>query len=308
VTQEEFEMRIDGVHVLLSYTCLYECDHCFAWGSPRQEGTLSMAGLHEILRQARELGTVNWFFFEGGEPFLFYPVLRSAVEKAAGAGFDVGLVSNAYWATEVEDAVEWLRPFAGIVGDLSISSDDYHGGSNHARRAGNALEAAQRLEIPASIIAVAQPGDLEATISIGTLEGDCAAVMYRGRAAEALADRVPWPAWERYEECPHEDLRSPGRIHIDPLGNVHVCQGISLGNVFQGPLKELCEGYDPDGHPIVGPLLSGGPAELCRRYGLDLGAGAADACHLCYLARVALRDRFPDVLTPDQMYGVVDEG
>jgi MoaA/NifB/PqqE/SkfB family radical SAM enzyme len=305
--QKETSMRIDGVHVLLSYTCLYECDHCFAWGSPMQGGTLSLAQLDEILRQARDMATVDWVYFEGGEPFLFYPVLRNAVERAARAGFNVGLVTNGYWAIEVEDAVEWLRPFEGIVRDLSISSDDYHGGEIHRRLVRNALDAAQRLAIPASILAVAQPGDREATVTIGTLQGESVAVMYRGRAVEALADRVEWASWQRYTECPCEDLRSPGRVHIDPLGNVHVCQGISLGNVFDRPLRELCEGYDPDAHPIVGPLLDGGPAELCRRYGIDPGEGAADACHLCDLARRALRDQFPEVLTPDQMYGVVED-
>jgi len=31
----------------------------------------------------------------------------------------------------------------------------------------------------------------------------------------------------------------------------------------------------------------------------------ADACHLCYQARTTLRERFPQVLNPDQMYGVM---
>ncbi len=62
-------------------------------------------------------------------------------------------------------------------------------------------------------------------------------------------------------------------------------------------------GYDPDAHPIVGPLLAGGPAEIVRRYGLAHEAGYADHCHLCYRMRCALRARFPEVLTPDQMYG-----
>lgn len=300
-------MRLEGVHVLLSFTCLYECDHCFVWGSPRQQGTLSLARLDDILHQACELPTVDWFYLEGGEPFLFYPVLLRAAGQAARAGFSVGLVSNAYWATEVEDAVAWLRPFAGIVRDLSISSDEYHGGEDHRRLARNALEGAERLGIPASIVSVAQPGCVDAHAVVGTVKDQGVAVMYRGRAAEALADKVPWPTWERYTECPCEDLRSPDRVHIDPLGNVHVCQGISIGNVFQRPLRDLCASYDPDAHPIVGPLLAGGPAELCRRYGLDIDEGAADACHLCYRARAALRDRFPEELMPDQMYGVVED-
>ena len=94
---------------------------------------------------------------------------------------------------------------------------------------------------------------------------------------------------------------------MDPFGNLHICQGISIGNLFRTPLKEICETYHPDSHPIAGPLLEGGPAELVRRYGLSHGAAYADACHLCYEARRALRDRFPEILGPDQMYGALDK-
>lgn len=41
-------------------------------------------------------------------------------------GFSVGIVSNAYWATSVPDAAEWLQPFAGRLADLTVSSDRYH--------------------------------------------------------------------------------------------------------------------------------------------------------------------------------------
>jgi hypothetical protein len=44
-------------------------------------------------------------------------------------------------------------------------------------------------------------------------------------------------------------------------------------------LKEICEAYDPDSHPI----------------------------DLCYETRRALRERFPEILGPDQMYGVLGE-
>jgi hypothetical protein len=79
-----------------------------------------------------------------------------------------------------------------------------------------------------------------------------------------------------------------------------------MGNVFKTSLKEMCEAYEPDGHPVIGPLLTGGPAELVRRYDLSHEASYADACHLCFEARQVLRDRFPDILTPDQMYGGAD--
>ena len=130
--------------------------------------------------------------------------------------------------------------------------------------------------------------------------------MYRGRAVEKLAARAGRRPWIDFATCPYEDLREPGRVHVDPLGYVHICQGISLGNLFQTPLEEICASYDPDRHPITGPLLEGGPAELVRRTGLPHAEGYADACHLCYEARRSLRGRFPEILAPDQMYGAVD--
>jgi hypothetical protein len=129
--------------------------------------------------------------------------------------------------------------------------------------------------------------------------------MYRGRAAEELVARAPEQrGWEDLTECPFEDLHEPGRVHVDPLGNLHLCQGISLGNLYRRPLREICEAYDPAAHPIAGPLLDGGPAALVERYGLPHEKRYADACHLCYEARRALRTRFPEILAPDQMYGV----
>jgi hypothetical protein len=111
----------------------------------------------------------------------------------------------------------------------------------------------------------------------------------------------------QFTECPHEDLREPGRVHVDPFGEIHICQGISLGNVLQSstPLREICETYDPDTHPITGPLLAGGPAELVRRFESPHDEAYADACHLCYETRRSLRERFPGILRPDQMYGVI---
>jgi len=129
--------------------------------------------------------------------------------------------------------------------------------------------------------------------------------MYRGRAITRLVPLADRMASDQFTECLHEDLREPGRIHLDPFGNLHICQGIVIGNLFETPLKEICEGYDPDSHPICGPLLKGGPVTLMKSYNLEPESTYADACHMCYEARLLLRSRLPEVLTPDQMYGVL---
>jgi MoaA/NifB/PqqE/SkfB family radical SAM enzyme len=259
--------------------------------------------IRDILDQAEATGTIETIYFEGGEPFLYYPIMLRGIDEAVGRGFAAGVVSNGYWATSVEDALEWLRPLAGLIRDLSVSSDLYHWDERLSQQVRNAQEAAATLGIPSAVLSIAQPEDPDAPTATGQLPPGESAVMYQGRAAEKLAPRAPHYAGETFTECPHEDLREPGRVHVDPLGHVHLCHGISLGNMFRTPLREICEGYDPDAHPVIGPLLRGGPAELARHFGVRLEEGYADACHLCYETRRALRQDFPEILAPDQMYG-----
>jgi len=284
-------MPLSGLHLLLTYECNYECDHCFAWGGPSQSGTMTIETIDRILAEAEALGTIEWIYFEGGEAFLYYQIMRSGIRKAKARGFNVGIVSNAYWATSSADALEWLQPLAGSVDDLSLSSDGYHGSDQGVSQPEIARRAAQQLDIPVDFITV-----------------DKSDVLYRGRAAELLAQDVEPTHWEQFTECPWEDLRDPGRVHVDPFGHLHICQGISIGNMLERGLVEIMAGYDPDAHPIVGPLLAGGPAEIIRRYQLHHQDGYADHCHLCYTARCALRQRFPDILTPNQMYGAPRAG
>lgn len=292
-------MVITGLHLLLTYQCTLECDHCFVWSSPRQSGAMTLAEIRAILEQGDALGSVRWVYLEGGEPFLYHPILVQAVRLAAAMGFRVGVVSNAYWATSIEDARAWLEPMAGCVEDLSLSSDRFHGNEAQVR---DALAAATALGIPGSTISVVG-WEAACATPTGQLPAGESGVMYRGRAAVTLAAAAPSRPWESFTECPYEDLREPGRVHIDPLGWVHLCQGIALGNVFQAPLREIFAAYNPDDHPIAGPLLAGGPAELTRRYSLSPNARYADACHLCYESRARLRLRFPGILVPDQLYG-----
>lgn len=292
-------MQLRGLHILLTYQCTFACDHCFVFGSPNQNGVLTLRELRDVLRQAQATGTITSIYFEGGEPFLYHPILVAAVQAAHGLGFTVGIVSNAYWATSVEDARQWLLPLVGLVQDLSISSDLFHYDEKLSRQARAASAAAHELGISTGVITIEKA---DAEIGLGQLPEGESGVMYRGRAADKLAPLAPQHPWSDFRECPYEDLRQPGRVHLDPFGNLHLCQGLTIGNLFEKDLAAICAGYDPDAHPVVGPLLAGGPAALALQYGITPRDTYADACHLCFETRRALRERFPTLLCPDQMY------
>jgi len=300
-------MELKGLHILLTYCCNYECDHCFVWGSPRQSGTFTLPQLDAVLRQAIEAGGIEEIYFEGGEAFLYYPILVEAVGRAKKLGFWTGIVTNGYWATGMEDAWMWLKPLAEAGLDaLEVSCDIYHGYDGEEFEGLASLAAAGELFLDASTIIIEPPGEIRAPDQSAPgqplVGGD---VMYRGRAAEMLVSGLPRQRWTTFDSCPYEDLADPGRIHLDPLGNLHVCQGIVIGNLFERPLKQILAEYDPPTHPVVGPLIEGGPANLVNYHSLTLESGFVDACHLCYSARMALRPLLAAELGPDQMYGVV---
>ncbi len=294
-------MKLSGLHLLLTYQCTFECDHCFVWGSPWQTGTMTLAMIRKILSQARDTGSVEWIYFEGGEPFLYNQTMLAGINLASDMGFKVGVVTNGYWATSEEDATLSLTPLVGKVQDLSVSSDLFHYSDKVSQQAKYITKVAESLGIPLGVLCIEQP-EIEAVSTVGQIPPVSASIMYRGRAADKLASKVIHYPSSAFTSCPHEDLSDPGRVHIDPFGNLHICQGIALGNIFVKTLTEICDGYEPKSHPIIGSLLSGGPYRLANKYHSSIDATYADACQLCYETRKHLRAQFPDILTPDQMY------
>ena len=271
-------MKLTGLHILLSYCCTNECDHCFLWGSPWAKGTMTLAQVRDVLRQSKELGTVDMIYFEGGEPFLFYPIMLQGLREARDLGFQTGVVSNCYWATSVEDALQWLAPIEEIgIDDLSLSSDLFHGEAPMTQAAKFAIEAASQLGLPQDVISIDPPQGCIAYQEAGQGEPITGGqVQFRGRAAVELVEGVERHPWTEFTRCLDEDLANPGRLHVDAYGNLHICQGLVIGNLWHKPLAEIVANYDPAQHPIIAPLMEGGPAKLAELYGLPDGEDYAD--------------------------------
>jgi hypothetical protein len=296
-------MGLNGIHLLVTYRCMYSCEHCFVWSSPDLEETMSVGQLRSAIDQAAALGTIDTVFFEGGEPTLLYPVVLEAAAHAWGKGLEFGMVTNCFWATTLEDALLWLRPFKDLgIADLSVSTYPYYGDDAlDETRLRNAIQAAQQLGIPLGVLEVGASARLR---DLGVVCGDPGQVMHRGRAAVDLAPAAARRPAASLTTCPFEDLAEPGRAHLGPDGELQVCQGISAGNVWRRGLADVLDGYHPTRMPVIRELLAGGPWQLANACGLRPERELyADECHLCYELRSRLRERFPDVLAPAVCYG-----
>ncbi|UCH50894.1 MAG: radical SAM protein [Chloroflexota bacterium] len=298
---------LTGLHFLLTYMCNSECDHCFVYSSPHAKGTFTLDQIQKLLDEAAKIGTIEWIYFEGGEPFLFYPIMLEGIKMARNKGFKVGVVTNAYFATADKDIEVWLKPLYDLgIADLSISNDPYHYEDETKNPAIRTRKVAKKLNMPAAEISIEKP---VAKLGVNEEKNKGEPViggstMFRGRAVEKLTADLPQRRWEDFTECPYEDLVSPKRVHLDPYGDVHLCQGLSIGNAWREPLSKLVKNYDDSSHPICSPLIRGGPALLAREYQVKHEDKYVDACHFCYVIRLKLLDRFPQYLTPKQVYGL----
>lgn len=156
----------------------------------------------------------------------------------------------------MEDARLWLSPLRDLgIADLSISDDAFHFGQKEETPAQRVLQAAADLGLPVDSICIQEP-----TVEKGGEKGEPVVgggAMFRGRAADKLVEGLPRKPWQSFTECPYEDLEKPKRVHVDPFGHVHLCQGLCLGNVFEKPLKELMSDYNPGAAPHLQPAGKG---------------------------------------------------
>ncbi len=301
-------VRLEGIHFLVTYRCTYSCDHCFVWGSPDAEGAMTLAQLTSVIDQAAACG-VSDVYFEGGEPTLAYPIVLAAAKHARERGLGFGIVSNCFWATSVADARVWLQPLADLgISDLSLSSYAYFVEGANEEQLRNAVLAARELGIPVGVLEVGAPAEIGVP---GACSGDVGEVMFKGRAAVALAPERATRPPDSLVTCPYEDFGEPGRAHVGPDGELQVCQGISAGNVLTDGLAAVLDAYDPATRPVIREIAAGGPWALARAVGHTPRRELyADECHLCYEVRAALRSagRYPEIVAPGQCYGENEPG
>lgn len=285
-------MRLSGIHLLLTYKCNAACRHCFLNCGPSKNGLLSIDQVRRYLDDADRMNGGAYFFVEGGEPFLYREHLEQVIREISGRGYWVGALTNGFWATSSSKAREVLRPMAEAgLGTLGISADDFHFEYVDQKVALRAAKVAAEMGLEGSILTCG-PADLACRGRASNSTLQCSASGYL--TPEACTD------------C-SERLDDPSRVHIGPGGEIHLCQGLLLGeSAEERSLREILEDYEPERHPIAAPLLRGGPAELARQAQASGFSPSrdryADSCQLCYEVRSFLRDSYPDHIGPAQVY------
>jgi hypothetical protein len=191
------------------------------------------------------------------------------------------------------------------VKEISISNDYLHYKNPRNSPARRALIAAQGLGLPTTLVQVKLPGeeyfygnDIDLASKV-----DEQRLMFTGRAAETITEKMPSSGWHQFNICPRVDLHDPEEVFVDAYGYVQICPGIAIGNIWNSALHTLIRDFDPSEHQILKSMLTEGPAGLIRANGLQPSSDYVEPCHCCYSVRRELIDKYQDVLAPRQVYG-----
>ena len=99
-------IKLTGLHLLITYQCTFECDHCFVWSSPWQSGVMTLGNIRHILAEAKASGTVKIY----GKPYDDQRHLVGYVPQRESVDWDFPVNALDVVAMGLYRQIGWFKP------------------------------------------------------------------------------------------------------------------------------------------------------------------------------------------------------
>ena len=295
------EMKfLENIGMMITYQCEVACPHCIVEAGPERSEKVSPSEARDWLRQAAayKSGEIKGVSLTGGEPFYDVESFREIMEFGDSAGLFMTAVTNAYWATSLQAAVEVLSSVPALK-MLGISTDVYHQQFIEFERVTHAIRAAEMLRIPVQISVCTDsktdPGYQEIMrklLQIADKDTIDTVMTYSvGRAATMLPQqrhRVIEPTVSACTAAGSPIIFPDGRVIacIGPLINLSSGHHLVLGNLREASLEDILNRAQLN--PILHTIRIWGPHRLLQL--LERKAGSIllnqflenNVCDICY--------------------------
>lgn len=113
---------------ITTFKCTAACKDCCFECNPKREGRLSLKQMKEYLDQSiKAYPSIKVLILTGGECFLLKSDLDKIVLYASNKGLRVRIVTNGYWASSFEKAIERLSILVNSgLNEINFSTGDDH--------------------------------------------------------------------------------------------------------------------------------------------------------------------------------------
>ncbi len=291
-----------NIGLLMTYKCQVMCPHCILEAGPHRTEETVLADALEWIRQVAEYrnGYIKVLSLTGGEPFYNLENLKAISSFAEHCGLMVSAVTNAFWASTPEKAVNLLQQLSAIK-MLSISSDVYHQRNIPFERVQNAILAAKECNIPYTVAVCTDNYEdseyqllLERLTAITSKDSILTAITFPAGRALKSGDIFNY---QTTNTPPISACSAGSSPIIFPDGRIIACIGpvidltsshpLVLGNLRNEPLQSILDRAQIN--PVLHAIRLWGPRKLILM-AEEAGLGQylpqtyieGSVCHACY--------------------------
>lgn len=261
--------------LILTYKCQIACPHCIIRAGPDRREELSLEDAFRWIRQIEKYrgGYIRALSLTGGEPFIDQDRLKRISSFARERGLFSSAVTNAFWASTFDDALNCLKNQPSIEA-LAFSTDIYHQECIPLERIENAIKAAKECGIPYDVHICTERKDEPSYIRTLerlkrlTDESNILTVITfpAGRASKMMHES----GHQLSDKPPISACESGWSPVIFPDGKVLACVGpvidikaphpLFLGSLKESTMEEILDGAESNS--ILHALRLWGPAML----------------------------------------------
>lgn len=302
-------MDLNRLEFSVTDLCSSNCKHCSVKNNKGQKAHIDKFSAVDVVKKVSEKYKLESIMTFGGEPLLF-PESVFAIHKTA---FDAGIpsrqiITNGYWTNDLLKIEEIAFNLSESgVNKILISVDAFHQEYipiEAVKKAARALQKHDSIELKWSPCWVVSEKDNNpynemTNLILKELEefkieiGRGNIISPEGAALENLKEYLPAKQnllKARCTDMPYTDpLDAIKSISIEPNGDVAVCRGFTIGNVFTEDIAAILDNYNPYENPYMKIILENGMAgllEVARNKGIEVETqDFYSVCDLCKFTR-----------------------
>lgn len=238
-----------NVCIIMTDKCNAECKTCCFSCSPKNSAVIDEKLMLKAIDDAAELGSIETIGFSGGEPFLYYELMKKGMEYAKQRGFGVTVATNGFWGGW--DDEEMAKKLSALPLDhISFSYDYYHA----EYVAENAFERA---------VGYCKANNISYSVGIGETKEKKANDFFRELGTEKYLmefyiypylrvgraeKKMPEDVFYKFCDTQQMHCRSEGFFAVRYDGEVFPCcvqtvfdTALSMGNISKSSLKKIME-------------------------------------------------------------------
>lgn len=291
------------VGLIITERCNAACPHCWFNSGPYKGRDMSLKEAEAYIDQVREIPSVRYISFTGGEPFLLPKMLLRLVRYASDVGLYTECVTNSFWASTEGAAERMLRRLidSGLE-VINLSVDDFHQSLIPFERVLNSYRAARRLGLKIVLMCAASKSGRIRIEEVKRMLGDeDIYIIGRGEQRgypQVIAMEMGFIPAGRGADIPEEEwLKGDGPLEggchvvlrdiaVAPGGGVLPCcsaagtiKNLLIGNARVKRLRDILE--EAWRRPIFKLLRDRGPLGLADEFE-NRPLAYVNKCHLCY--------------------------